>query len=176
MTGEDTPPKTGQQEMRIFQPLAVYYKACVVAGAILATLATAACGGGSTPTAPTPPPPPPPPVNIAGSWSGTFESATYLPSAIFVDLVQVGGSVTGTWLSSGGSVRPFGNINGTVDTTTFAGTVTFNYTNGPTCSGSFSGPSTAATLRWSSPGFLTGNCGFSSPGNPLNVTFVLQRR
>lgn len=136
-----------------------------------------ACGGGST-TAPSPPPPPPPPppVNIAGAWSGTFETQTYTTTPIIIDLVQVGATVTGTWVSSGGTVRPFGNVNGTVNTTTFAGTITYNYANGPTCSGSFSGNSTLNTLNWSSPGFTTGNCGLSPPGNPLNVRFVLQRR
>jgi len=147
---------------------------CVAASVL--SLVLVGCGGSSGPTAPTSPPAPPPPVNIAGAWSGTFETQTYTTTPIVIDLVQVGGTVTGTWASSGGTVRPYGNVNGTVDTTTFAGTITYNYSNGPTCSGSFSGNSTLNTLNWSSPGFTTGSCGLSAPGNPLSVRFVLQRR
>jgi hypothetical protein len=116
-------------------------------------------------------------VNIQGSWSGTFES-NYSPEAVFVDLTQVGSgntaTVTGTWAMSSG-VRARGTISGTVDPSTFTGIITYNYTNGPTCQASFSGSATTSNLNWSSPGF-TGNCGLSSPGNPVNGRFVLQRR
>lgn len=143
---------------------------------IAALLLLAGCG--STPTAPTPPPAPAPvPAAIAGGWSGTFETITYSTTPIVVDLNQIGATVTGTWASTGGgAVRPFGNINGTVDPTSFIGTITYNFTGGPTCTASFSGTASATTLNWSSPGFTTGSCGLAAPGNPLNVRFVLQRR
>ena len=136
----------------------------------LSALALSACG--SSPSAPTPPPPPPP-AQVAGAWSGTFES-NYSPEAVFVDLTQVSATVTGTWAMTSG-VRAIGNISGTVDTSQFTGTITYNYTDGPTCQASFSGTASATTLVWTSPGF-TGNCGLSAPGNPTNARFVLQRR
>lgn len=139
---------------------------------LIAALASACGGSKAAPLAPTPPPP----AAVAGSWSGTFESATYNTVPILVDLNQIGANVTGTWTSTGGTVRPFGNVSGTVDQTSFAGTVSYNYANGPTCSAAFSGTANSATLNWSSPGFTTGNCGLTAPGNPLGVRFVLQRR
>ena len=92
-----------------------------------------------------------------------------------MDLNQVGASVTGTWAATGGTVRPVGNISGTVDTASFTGTVTFNYSGGPTCSGSFTGSAGGATLTWNSPGLTTGSCGLNL-GNPLTVRWVMQRR
>lgn len=137
---------------------------CVVA------LLTAACGG-STPVAPSPPPV----AQIAGSWSGTFESLTYASEAVLVDLNQTGSTITGTWVMTSG-LQARGNISGTVDPSAFSGSVTYNYLNGPTCVASFSGLAANATLNWTSPGFTTGTCGLSAPGNPLGVRFVLQRR
>lgn len=130
-----------------------------------------ACGGSDNLPGPTPPPPPP--AQIAGAWSGTFES-NYAPEAVFVDVTQVSATVTGTWLMTSG-VRARGNISGTVDTANFTGTVTYNYEGGPTCQASFSGTASATSLMWSSPGF-TGNCGLAAPGNPTGARFVLQRR
>jgi hypothetical protein len=138
----------------------------------VAALALVGCGGGnSTPVSPSPPPP----AQIAGAWSGTFEALNYAAESIAVDLNQVTGSVTGTWVKTSPGDREAGNITGTVDRTAFTGTITFTIGNGPTCSASFSGPASSATLNWSSPGF-TGNCGLAPPGNPVNVRFVLQRR
>lgn len=131
--------------------------------------------GGSNPTAPSPPPPPPP-VSISGSWTGTFES-NYSPDAIAMTLTQVGASITGTWAIQSGTtaLRATGTVSGTVDTAQFTGLITHALPSGQTCQGSFSGSSTTSQLLWTSPGF-TGNCGFSAPGNPVNVRFVLQRR
>ena len=113
---------------------------------------------------------------VAGGWSGTFETTTYSTVPIVMDLTQVGATVTGTWATTGGTLRPFGSVNGTVDLTTFSGTMTFKYTDGPTCSAAFSGPASGVTLNWSSAGFTTGDCGLSDPGNPMTVRLVLQRR
>lgn len=143
-----------------------------ISALIVFVLLVSACGK-DNPVKPTPPPPQP--VNIAGSWSGTFESQTYLTEAILMDLNQIGANVTGTWAQSGG-VKAFGNVNGTVSPTSFIGTISYNYAGGSTCSASFSGPTTTTTINWTSPGFTTGDCGLASPGNPLGVRFVLQRR
>lgn len=140
----------------------------------LAAAISLACGGGSgTPTTPTPPPPPPV-AQISGNWSGTFETSTYATVPILVTLNQTAATISGTWATSG-TTREAGTISGTVDSTSFVGTVTFSFNQGPTCQGAFSGTASTSTLNWSSPGF-TGNCGLASPGNPLNVRFVLQRR
>lgn len=144
------------------------------AAALLLVAITAACGGSSSsPTAPTPPPPPPP-AQVAGQWSGTLETANYIPLPVFVTLNQSGTTVTGTWASQTGSAGIAGNINGTVDQTTFTGTITYSINQTAGCSGSFSGTAGAATLNWSSAGF-TGNCNLVA-GNPLTPRFVLQRR
>lgn len=132
------------------------------------------CGGSKTPTAPTPPPPPPP-AAVAGAWSGTFEATNYATVSILVDLTQVSASVTGTWVKSSPGTRESGNISGTVDQSSFTGTLTYTFGTAPTCMGSFSGTASTSTLNWSSPGF-TGNCGLAAPGNPVGVRFVLQRR
>ena len=130
---------------------------------VLALLGVVSCGG--SPTAPRP-------AQIAGGWSGTFES-NYSPEAMFMDLTQVTAAVTGTWLMTSG-VQARGNITGTGNASQFTGTVTYNYINGPTCQASFSGDVSDTSIAWTSPGF-TGNCGLIG-GNPTSVRFVLQRR
>jgi len=140
--------------------------------ALVVCLATVGCGGdSSTPTAPTVVAPPPP-AQISGTWSGTFES-NYSPEAVAMNLTQVGTTITGTWAMTSG-VRATGNVSGAVDTSQFTGIITYSLgTN--TCQASFSGSANSSNLAWSSPGF-TGACGLTSPGNPVNVRFVLQRR
>lgn len=112
-------------------------------------------------------------AQIAGSWSGTFES-NYTPEAIFVDVTQVSEHVTGTWAMQSG-IRAAGTISGDVSKTNFTGIITYSFTGGPVCQASFSGGANSSSMTWTSPGF-TGSCGLSSPGNPTNVRFVLQRR
>lgn len=142
-------------------------------GLMLVAIAAGCGGGSSSPTAPTPPPPPPP-VQVAGQWSGTMETSNYIALPVFVTLSQSGATVTGTWASQTGSAAIAGNISGTVDQSTFTGTITYSINQTAGCSGSFSGSSTTATLNWSSAGF-TGNCNLAG-GNPLSPRFVLQRR
>ena len=141
---------------------------------LVLALALSACGGKNNPIAP-PPPPPPQPAQIAGNFSGTFESSTYSPIAIFVSLNQTGTTISGTWSGTTGTNGIAGNITGTVDPSTFTGTISFSFNQTAGCSGSFTGSAAPNTLNWSSPGF-TGNCGLSAPGNPLAPRFVLQRR
>jgi hypothetical protein len=131
-----------------------------------------ACGSSSTPAAPTPPPAA---AQIGGNWSGTLESGNYQPVAVFVTLSQTNSTVTGTWAAQSGTSGIAGNISGTVDPTSFTGTITFSINQTAGCSGSFSGnASSTANLTWSSAGF-TGNCNVNL-GNPVSPRFVLQRR
>ena len=140
---------------------------------LVLVLALAACGGKSSPTAP--PPPPPQPAQIAGNWSGTFESSNYAPVAVFLQLNQTSAAITGTWAAQSGGSGIAGNITGTVDPTTFTGTITFSINQTTGCSGAFSGnASSTGNLTWSSAGF-TGNCNLVA-GNPLGPRFVIQRR
>ena len=135
----------------------------------LALAALVGCGGTSAPTAPTGPPPP---VNIAGNWTGNMASNNWPLQAVVMTLSQSGTSVNGTWTTSTGWD---GQVTGTVDTSSFTGTFTLSAPNalgvGQRCTGtaSISG-SAGATLHWSGAGF-TGTCN----GEPLNVTFTLQR-
>jgi hypothetical protein len=137
---------------------------------IAVAVGLSACGGGNkSPVAPTPPPP----ASIAGGWSGTFES-NYRPEAVFMDVTQAGGNVTGTWAMTTG-VLASGTLSGSVTSSDFTGLITYSFPRGPVCQGSFSGAAGGNALSWQSPG-LTGNCGLSAPGNPTNVRFVMQRR
>jgi hypothetical protein len=139
---------------------------CLALAAVLVT----ACGGKS-PTAPTPPPPPPQPAQLAGGWTGTFETSNYLAEAVAMDLTQVGSSINGTWAFTRGLVT--GTLTGTVDTSQFSGVVTYRV-GASSCQAAFSGSASAATINWTSPGF-TGDCGLAG-ANPINVRLVLQRR
>jgi hypothetical protein len=139
-----------------------------------ACIVLAACGGNTT-TAPTPLPPPQP-AQLLGSWSGTLESGNYVPLAVFVTLNQTSTTVTGTWTAQTGTSGLAGNISGTVDASSFTGTITMSINQNAGCTGSFSGGATtsASTINWTSVGF-TGNCNLVS-GNPASPRFVLQRR
>jgi hypothetical protein len=139
--------------------------------AILACVLTCACGG-SSPAAPTPAPQP---AQIGGNFSGTFETSNYQSLAVFVTLNQTSSTISGTWAAQSGSNGLAGNITGTVDPTSFTGTVTLSINQSSACSGSFSGNATSTgNMTWSSAGF-TGNCNLNN-GNPLSPRFVIQRR
>lgn len=139
-------------------------------------LSLAACGGSNTPTTPSPP------VEVAGNWSGylelRFRSSASSPTTnvmfvpVTVNLTQASASVDGTWAESSG-LQATGAIRGTVDSTSFSGTISYAQPNGPTCPGSFSGSAKSSSLNWSSSGF-TGDCGLM--GNLERVSFSLQRR
>src|SRR5689334_15487736 len=130
-------------------------------GLVLLIILSSGCGGNDAPTAPTPPPQP---AQVAGVWSGTFESSNYAALAAFMNLNQTGTTVTGTWGAPSGNNGVAGNVTGTVDTSTFTGNITFSFNQTAGCSGSFSGSVSASSITLSSPGF-TGNCGLSAPGN-----------
>ena len=136
------------------------------------------CGDKKSPAAPTPPRP----AAVAGEWSGTFEyqqgSRTGLSQAVVVTLAQTNTTVSGNFAIVG--LLATGSITGTVDSTSFTGTVqiTIPSTGGGLCNGSgaLTGPAPATslvqTIRWTGPGFLTADCG----NMPLGLTFALQRR
>jgi hypothetical protein len=137
----------------------------------VACLLVVACGGGSdTPTAPSPPPP----ANVAGVWTGTFEYGSPLQQgAVTMDLTQTSGSVNGTWVIQSAGWN--GNVTGTVDSSSFSGSLTFNApaSGGGTCTGagSFSGNAGTTSMTWTSPA-ITGACS----GLPTGIRIVVQRR
>jgi len=134
-------------------------------------LVGSACGG-STPTAPAQPLP----ANIAGRWTGNVVSSNYAAQALSLQLDQSSASVSGTWVVSPNDWN--GTITGTTDPSSFTGTMTISAPNalgiGARCTGTaiLNGPaSSAATLRWTSPGF-TGSC----TGMPTGLVLNLQRQ
>lgn len=137
-----------------------------------ALLTLVSCGGGNAPTAPSTPAV----AQVAGGWSGTFE-ASQLSSgsgitALVMDLTQAGSSINGTYVITGFAS---GAVTGTVTTSTFSGSLTFNAqaVNGSACTGTFStsGSAGGTTMRWTSPG-VTGNC----TNLPTGITIAIQRR
>src|SRR3989442_10318597 len=93
-----------------------------VFGILLLVLTATACGGDKNPIAPTPPQPPP--AAISGNWSGTWESSNYSPRAVLINVTQTTASVSGTWATSPDGWN--GTLTGTVDASSFTGTLTFN--------------------------------------------------
>jgi hypothetical protein len=144
----------------------------------LAVLVVSCGDNNKSPTTPTPPRV----AAVAGEWSGTFEyqqgSRTGLSQAVVVTLAQTNTTVSGNFAIVG--ILATGSITGTVDATSFTGTVqiTMPASGGGLCNGSgaLTGPAPATalvqTIRWTGPGFLTADCG----NMPLGVTFALQRR
>ena len=128
------------------------------------------CGGGSNPTAPSPPPPPPI-AQISGAWIGTLTCTGCNTQAVRMTLSQTAGTVTGTWVNE--QLGWAGNVSGTVDATSFTGTLTLNRATICTgTSGSFSGTASSSALRWSSAGFTGGNC----PSPPSAVGLNLSKQ
>jgi hypothetical protein len=125
--------------------------------------------GGAAPAPPAPAPAPTPP---AETWSGTFVSGNWphSPFPITVKLARTADRITGTWhevvwLEVGGSIE------GTVDGTSFTGTVSVN-----DCSGPFRGTLTATEGLLASPGVSEG-CGpiYGSVPNPVDIRLLLSK-
>jgi len=138
--------------------------------AVLVSLCVVGCSRDKpTPTAPSPPPP----ANIAGSWTGTFESNNWAQQAITLSLTQAGSGVNGTWAVEVQSWT--GTISGTTDPSTFSGSFTINARSvtGGACTGtaSFSGSAGASTMTWTSPGFSS-----TCTGMPAGIRVAMQRR
>jgi hypothetical protein len=132
------------------------------AAAIALVLAAASfgCGSGS-PSNPSPAPPPGPVVNIAGNWSGTFESGNFSTRTITMTVVQGGNCVDGAWTS--GASDWTGAISGFAGADSFSGQISIEAVteNGGRCTGvgETSGQVGTDTLRWTSTGFTAvGSC------------------
>jgi hypothetical protein len=134
---------------------------------VLSLLVLTACGGSASQVAPTPAPPPV--ARIVGTWLGTLTASAGPAQAIRMVLNQTAGTVTGTWVNE--ALGWTGNISGTVDASSFTGTLTLN--RGTSCtgaSGSFSGSVSATALRWSSAGFTGGTCTGLPTGVQISMT------
>jgi hypothetical protein len=133
----------------------------------------AACGIESSrvPTAPPVSAPSPTPSPPEGTWTGTLAVSNwpYSPLPITVKLVRAGDAMTGTWYETAwGDLG--GEIKGTLDDTSFAGTVSFN-----SCSGTFQGTLTATGGQLTSAG-VTG-CGpiFAGLPNPVDIKLLMSK-
>jgi hypothetical protein len=136
--------------------------------AILLVISASACSSPSAPSF----------ANVAGTWSGTFQStlATSGSSvvAFVMNLTQAGSSVSGTWALSGGIVAT-GTVSGTTTSNRFSGTFTYNAPaiNASACTGTLAvaGNAGGNTVNWTSPGVM-GNCN----NLPTSITIVAQLR
>jgi hypothetical protein len=149
---------------------------------LIVAVLTVGCSGETSPpsVAPTPTPTPSPsptpadPANVAGTWTGTLESAGFAPRRITILAFQGGTCVDGAWRTE--PAEWVGAISGYADVSSFSGSISFQRpADGPgKCGGvgEFSGAVGATQLRWTSTGF-TGEC---SGGLPQSVTITLQRQ
>jgi len=99
------------------------------------------------------------PANIAGTWSGPYNSSIFGAKSMKLNLLQNGGSITGTYSSSTGAL---GTVSGSVSGNT--GTFTIQVTT-PGCSGGFNGTgiiNSATTMSFSYSGSST--CGGQESG------------
>jgi hypothetical protein len=138
----------------------------------------AACGIESSrvPTAPpvsAPPPPAPVPTPPEGdTWAGTFVSSNwpFSPFPITVKLVRTGDKITGTWYEIVW-LEVAGDIEGTLDDTSFAGTISVNG-----CSGTLRGTLTAKEGQLTSQG-LSEACApiFASVPNPVDIKLLMSK-
>ena len=118
-------------------------------------------------TAPAPAPVPVPVPIPAGTGSFAAANWHFSPFAISARLVVNGNTVTGSW-----SDLPWwdfgGTITGTLDGTTFNGTLTINH-----CKAHIQGTLTETAAHWTSPG-LSEECAPLYPGLPPPVDITLQ--
>lgn len=116
-------------------------------------------------------------AQVGGNWTGTLSSSNFAAVAVVLTMSESAGTVTGTWASAIANWN--GNINGTVDKTSFTGSFTLNAPNAAgvsnACQGtaSVSGPAStnSVTLNLTSAGF-TGTC----TGEPIGVTIAIQKQ
>ena len=147
-----------------------------LAGILIVTTAVSACGGSDAPAAPAPVF-----ANVAGTWTGTFQSTqndsnTGLPvqgaQAVSLTMTQNGSTVTGTWTTTAAATPRSGSIAGTTTAAAFSGTFSYNSTsvNGTPCTGTLavSGPAGGVALTWTSPAIVE-NC----TNAPTNITITV---
>jgi hypothetical protein len=132
-----------------------------VGAVVIALVLGAASGCSASPATPSPAPLPGPVVNIAGNWSGTFESENFSTRTITMTVVQGGNCVDGVWTS--GASDWTGAISGFAGADSFSGQISFEAVteSGDRCTGvgNTSGQVGSDTLRWTSTGFTAvGQC------------------
>jgi hypothetical protein len=143
---------------------------------LLAILVTVAC------SSPTPSPTPyttgavlGPVVNIAGNWTGTFESDNFSARTIKMIVVQTGNCVDGVWDSV--PAEWDGAISGFAAADSFSGQISFERTTADgkcTAVGNITGPVGDRTLRWTS---STMNAVGQCAGDlPRSLVLTLQRQ
>jgi hypothetical protein len=138
---------------------------------LIATLPACRDARPASPIAPAqaPPVPAPVPAPTGSSWTGTFSSSNWAfsPFGISTRLAVYGTDVVGGW-----NDLPWwdfgGSITGTLDGTSFSGTVTING-----CKAEFSGTLTDVRADWTSPG-LSGECAPLYPGLPHPAEMRIQ--
>jgi hypothetical protein len=132
----------------------------------------AGCDSPPTVTAPaaTPAPAPPPPSPALPGWNGTFVSSNWSlsPFPIHARFERTGNTVKGSWgevvwLDFGGTIE------GTLDGTRFAGTVTINE-----CRAPVQGTLTETRASWSSAA-VENDCSVFGMPSPLEITIELSR-
>jgi len=137
----------------------------------------AGCGSSSASSTPTGPAPGPGGfANVAGTWTGTFQSSRLAARTITLTAVQGGNCVDGAWLST--PAEWSGAISGFADATSFSGQISFERTeSGGRCVaiGDVSGEVGADTLQWTSSGLtLTGGKNCTDPPQALVITLRRQ--
>jgi len=115
-------------------------------------------------------------VNIAGNWSGTFESANFTTRTIKMIVVQSGGCVDGVWDSS--PAEWTGAISGVATVDSYVGQLSLELqaNDGTKCTavGYVQGPVMDRSLRWTTDGMTAvGTC---SSDLPRSVVVTLQRQ
>ena len=141
----------------------------MTAGHLILTITLSAlaagCDSGAVPTAPPAPNPPPGP-----DWAGTFVVSNwgFSPVPIQARLERTGNMVKGNWfevvwLDFGGTIE--GTINGTA----FAGTVTI-----VDCKAPVEGTFTDTSASWTSPAVNDG-CSAYGLASPVDISFQLSR-
>lgn len=114
-------------------------------------------------------------INMAGSWSGTLESANLPTQNITAIIVQGGTCVDGAWASSTSDWN--GAISGYAGEASYSGQFSFDRADGNsrcTASGTVSGSVTADTITWTGTG-LTAVSPCRDP-LPQSIVITLRRR
>ena len=130
---------------------------------VFAVVGAAACSD-SSPTMPTP-------TNIAGNWSGTFETQNQGTHPFQMAVTQADQAVNGSWSTDNGWE---GNLSGTIAQSSISGSMSITI---PTLTGACTGEAALSgtvftdTVNWSL-GPFSGNCG----SYPESVQIAAQRR
>jgi hypothetical protein len=144
---------------------------------VLCALATSGCSSASA--APAPPvftaPSGPTPFNIAGNWSGTFQSNNLPARPITMTIVQTSSCVDGAWKDAAGQWT--GAISGSATDVSFSGQISFERTAdaGGACmaTATVSGSIGRDGIHWTAGTFTrTAACSGDLPQSP--VILVLQ--